>query len=301
MDKGFKTYLENVIELEKNAYTQRETLREMNRQINNLGIRGCVTRVQVNREASWIANLLAYGFVCVPIGAVWFGAKGLFSNFLSGAIGGIFEGAFYGLIVAAIIALIKFAIEYVKENNLQEEYDARYYREKAVDDKRVEAEIVKKKRLIELRNQLSEQHTKTQNALKEYYGVGIIYQKYQSMNAVCCFYEYLVSGRCSQLTGHEGAYNLYESELFACRILDKLDVILENLEQIKGNQFTLYYTLSEGNKKIDSLLEETERQTRLSNYVAEQTAIAAYNSAQANNKLNQLKWLKTYELTKRGY
>lgn len=103
------------------------------------------------------------------------------------------------------------------------------------------------------------------------------------------------------VTGHEGAYNLYESELFACRILDKLDVILENLEQIKGNQFTLYYTLSEGNKKIDSLLEETERQTRLSNYVAEQTAIAAYNSAQANNELNQLKWLKTYELTKRGY
>ena len=37
------------------------------------------------------------------------------------------------------------------------------------------------------------------------------------------FDEYLQSGRCYTLEGHEGAYNLYEEEKFKEIILTKLD------------------------------------------------------------------------------
>lgn len=301
MDKQFKIYLENVIELEKNAYLQNETIRELNVRIDSLGNSGYIARTEVTRYADWVENLLKYGFVCVPAGAIWFGLRGLFSDFISGAISGILEGGFWGAVVALVAAVGKYLIDRAIENSRQAEFDESYYEEKAADQKRVDKENVKKARLVSLRNELNNQYLKTQDALEKYYNTGVIYHKYRNMNAICSIYEYYISGRCSQLTGHEGAYNLYESELRANLILAKLDDILSNLEQIKGNQYMLYSALSEGNKKMDKLIAESERQTQLASFTAEQSAIAAYNAEESRNELNQLKWLKAFELSKKEY
>ena len=50
------------------------------------------------------------------------------------------------------------------------------------------------------------------------------------------FDEYLQSGRCYTLEGHEGAYNLYEEEKFKEIILTKLDDIISRLDTIIANQ-----------------------------------------------------------------
>lgn len=301
MDKQFKTYLENIIELEKNAYLQRETIEELEQRINRLGHTKYISRTEVTREADWVLNLLTIGFVCVPGGAIIYGIKGLFSDFISGAISGIFKGAIIGLVIAAVISVVKYLIDKSKEDETQERWDTSYYQEKNADDKRVASENEVKARLIALRNELNKQYDKTQATLEQYYNVGVLYQKYHTMNAVCSIYEYFMSGRCTELTGHEGAYNLYESELRSNLIISKLDDILVNLESIKSRQFMLYSAISEGNKKMDSLLSESERQTKLASFTAEQSAIAAYNSAEASRELNQLKWLKTYEIATREY
>ena len=301
MDKQLKTYFENVIDLEKNAYTQRETLSALDSKISSLGRGAYIQRSEVRQEADWMVNILSVGFFCVPGGAIILGIKGLLSNFISGALDGILKGALIGLGITLIISFIKYAIDRGKEKETQAQYDASYNQKMAADNRRITEENKQKSHLVELRTELLQQHQNTQNALQEYYGVGLIYPKYHNINAMCSFYEYYMSGRCSQLTGHEGAYNIYENELRANLILTKLDDILANLEQIKGNQYMLYSALSEGNKKIDNLIAESERQTRLANFTAEQSAIAAYNAAEARSELNQLKWLKTYELVKKRY
>lgn len=111
MDKQFKTYLENIIELEKNAYLQRETIEELEQRINRLGHTKYISRTEVTREADWVLNLLTIGFVCVPGGAIIYGIKGLLSDFISGAISGIFRGAIIGLVIAAVISVVKYLID----------------------------------------------------------------------------------------------------------------------------------------------------------------------------------------------
>lgn len=295
MNKDFMTYLQNIIELEKTVYVQNNTIQKLTERINRLGIPKRIERYEVQESADWGFYLIAGGVIAVPVGAIWFGIKGLFSNFLSGAISGIFRGGLLGLGVAVVIAVVKYFIDKSNDSAKQQSHDEKYAREKKEDQKRVDEENVIKKRLVALRSDLEAQARQTQETLDQYYGLNLIYPKYRNLNAICSFYEYFDSERCTELKGHEGAYGIYELEVRLNVIVVKLDEILTNLEAIKGNQYMLYSALSEGNKKMDRLLSEAEQQTRLSGYIADQTEIAAYNSAQAAKEVRQLKWLKMYE------
>ena len=91
---------------------------------------------------------------------------------------------------------------------------------------------------------------KTKNAL---YSMGIIYEKYQNPVALSTFYEYLASGRCDSLEGTNGAYNIYEAEIRADRIISQLDDVLNSLDQIKQNQHMIYAAIVSMNSELTSL------------------------------------------------
>jgi len=74
--------------------------------------------------------------------------------------------------------------------------------------------------------------------LHQLYKANIIHPKYRGLIPVSMFYDYVDTGRCSTLTGHEGAYNIYESELRDQIIFDKLDKINNN---IQGMQKSMYF------------------------------------------------------------
>lgn len=95
---------------------------------------------------------------------------------------------------------------------------------------------------------------KLQAALRNLYEEGIIYPKYQNLVAVSTIYEYLASGRCDRLEGPNGAYNLYEMELRQNIVIGQLSTITEHLEQIKENQYTLYYEIQNANRNSESML-----------------------------------------------
>ena len=59
--------------------------------------------------------------------------------------------------------------------------------------------------------------------LVSFYSKNIIYPKYRGLVPIAAFYEYFNSGRCDTLTGHEGAYNIYETEIRMNIIIAKLD------------------------------------------------------------------------------
>lgn len=98
--------------------------------------------------------------------------------------------------------------------------------------------------------QMNEPLKKTKQALTQLYSADWIHPKYRNMVAMCTIYEYFDTGRCTTLTGPDGAYNLYEAELRQNLIINKLDSIISQLEAIKSNQYVLYCELVETNKMV---------------------------------------------------
>ena len=73
--------------------------------------------------------------------------------------------------------------------------------------------------------------------LQELYNANIIHPKYRGLIPVSMFYDYVDTGRCSTLTGHEGAYNIYESELRDQIIFDTLGKINNNISDMKKSMY----------------------------------------------------------------
>lgn len=119
--------------------------------------------------------------------------------------------------------------------------------------------------------------------LDKLYAEGVIYSKYRNMVAVSTIYEYLESGRCSQLEGPDGAYNLYEMELRQNVIIGQLSSITDNLERIKENQFTLYNEIVEANGNTSSLLSD----------IGDDIAFSAYQNKAMKDSLETMKYLET--------
>ena len=136
-------------------------------------------------------------------------------------------------------------------------------------------------------NKCIESLKKAYQAEKDYLSPGILFPKYATMPAVSTIYEYILSGRCSELTGPAGAYNLYEGEIRADRVIEQLDSINEKLDQIKANQYMLYQAiqsvgsqLSSLNRAAKTMVSELRTMNTTLNDISESAAITAYNTAQ---------------------
>lgn len=113
----------------------------------------------------------------------------------------------------------------------------------------------------ELATRLSE----ASGLLKLAYSADIVFPKYRNIEAVTTMWEYLETGRCDSLQGPGGAYNLYESEVRSNAIIDKLDVISDQLSVLQANQYALYAAVEGIGARLDSMsdtLDSILRETR---------------------------------------
>jgi len=99
-----------------------------------------------------------------------------------------------------------------------------------------------------------EKYQETKGILEKYYALNYIYPKYRGLVPICTIYEYFDSGRCAALQGHEGAYNLYESELRMNMVIGKLDEVIDRLDEISSNQRMLAQELRASNAKIERVM-----------------------------------------------
>ncbi len=191
---------------------------------------------------------------------------------------------------------------------LQEEYYARYTEEK-------DHLLKKQKRLESARERFSDnlddhlsntQNQQINNALikdiedvkatlqklydtkHQLESAGIIYPKYLNFVALTMMSEYLSTGRCTELTGADGAYNLYESEIRANRVIAQLDQVVDSLEQIKDNQYKTYSFLTEINRNMSYISDKiNDAVNTLSimqydvGYIRDNSRMTAYNTAMA--------------------
>lgn len=116
-----------------------------------------------------------------------------------------------------------------------------------------------------------------ENALEQLYAENVVFPKYRNFVAITAINEYLMSGRCDKLEGPDGAYNLYEMELRQNIIISQLSSIIDNLEQIRSNQYSLYEELNKANYTVNEILTATRRMgetAKLTAYFAGVTALA---------------------------
>ena len=102
--------------------------------------------------------------------------------------------------------------------------------------------------------------------MQKLYDVGVLFPKYREFVCVSQLLEYLLSGRCEDLTQDIQAHTIYarEQELRMNIIIAELELISEELDAIKENQYMIYNAICQANY----LLRE----------VKDNTAIAMYNT-----------------------
>lgn len=136
---------------------------------------------------------------------------------------------------------------------------ATYNRSVEQDKLRVERERPKKQLLQGQLKTLKAAHQKTVDTLNKLYNKGVIHKKYWGLVPICSLYGYFDTGVCTQLEGHEGAYNKYDTECRLDRIIVKLDQVIQRLDEIKDLQQDLFEAIEESNCKVNQLIRNCEQ------------------------------------------
>lgn len=282
-ERELKKYLEYVIFLEKERYIQMQLCNKYRYEIKRLGVMKKITAPIKSQEES----ALGTGILFFLIGAIGIGIP--FSIILCGIIINAFMGgdadfghvAIISIAIGLILGGTVFFSVVSSNNKIEEKYQKEfeiYSKNWKAECARVEKENKRKAVLETELKKMQNQYAETGKALENLYNLNVLYPKYRDIVTVITFYEYFASGRCSQLEGHEGAYNIYENEIRMNIIISRLDEIIRNLEEIKRNQYLVYSTLKESNQKVNSLYEITMRNLQHSKEIAKQSEITAYHS-----------------------
>lgn len=121
--------------------------------------------------------------------------------------------------------------------------------------------------------------------------LNIIFPKYNNLVAWSTIYEYYITGRVQDLTGPNGAYNLYENEVRSNLIISKLDNISDKLDTIKDNQYTLYTVMTDIKNDLSSLNKKMDEELTLSTITAFNSSKMAYYTKIISEKASAIAWL----------
>jgi len=301
---NLKSYLQNVLETEKNIYILTKSADKMYNYIQSLGQKRRIKQPKYRRTDS--GEHVSNFFGCIIGGAIigfvisfictWLSDNNTFILaffkvlFTKWDIFGI--GSFIGAVIGLIISICTNTKDTKKIQEYNEIEKNNYEYELFEDRRRIAGEINIKNEVINYYNVIQNQLTETKQTLDRLYNINIIHSQYRNIVAVASFYQYFDTGRCTTFEGHEGAYNLYESERRMNKIISQLDVVIEHLNDIKNNQYTLYNMISTANNKIDKLMNNSQLALSYKRATAENSEIIAYNAQVAAENTRVLKWME---------
>lgn len=284
---NLNAYMQRVYNLEKSCYEQQQLLSKMSaglKQAQNPKRKAYTEDKDAKLTAgdivayigTFLVFMLIWGIVCTVVIAL------LFGDFSSKKA----EVAAVVAVALGIVLYIAYVVTDLRDkkkrrsavrlaNKNTDQYNQSLQKRMAVQASVLSQQIVTAQSTL----------ASTRQLLQQYYSQDIIFPKYRNLVAVSMLYEYLSSGRCSQLEGHEGAYNLYEQEIRMNLILSKLDDVLAHLDRIESSQYELARAIREGNKKADQVYQSLQN-------VERNTAAAAYYSSISAANTTYLAWFK---------
>lgn len=270
--KQLLQYLRTVLELEKQKRTTANAIQTIDERIKSLGNKKNIKEVKKPSYCLEDANPIELlGFIfSIPIGValIWFVRE---APSLIRIVG---TGVGVMLFIPLVLTFFLPLIDYLKElYNFPRKRDE-YRRQIALEDARVSREQSLAKEMRADRAVLYTQWKQITATLNQHYSLNIVYPSYRSLVPIAMFVQYLESGRCTQLTGHEGCYNLYEQEKLQGIIIAKLDIVIQKLDEIQAAQYELQRTIRESNRDIQKLcnrqLDAQQQHARIAEYQRQQ-------------------------------
>ena len=149
-------------------------------------------------------------------------------------------GVLIALGVAVVVGIV-FGIRNVSKTKAEFEAQKKAYQNDiAKDNERVEREKEQIEQLKKQQAELSVQIAKLDEIREKLYALNVVEPKYRDLLPIVMMHEYFETERCYSLTGPDGAYNLYESELLQKKIGTDLSQIANLLVDIEQNQQDIY-------------------------------------------------------------
>lgn len=314
MQKEMLPYLQKIISLEQAAYVEEKVLDQMKKARQKVDTQKHVISepVKPRRKSLFSSLIKEWGWFCGGLFIAIVVFVPMLVLTLAEEIGMVDlapmlsldkKGYIPLLIIVGLDVFVYLLINISDISNTNQKLTEEYRKELArypelVQNK--EASYQRALRYAEYLDQLIAQQEKkladTRRLLQGAYDKGLLYGKYRNFVAVCSICEYLESGRCSELGGPDGAYNLFEQEIRMNLIITQLGLIISELDEIRENQAMLYDAISTGNRLTSQLIEQTNESIRLGEYNAQQNAITAYNTQQTAREVSFSNWMRALDI-----
>ena len=216
-------------------------------------------------DSDWTSTAFVCSIVCFVVAAVLFFA--MFVEWSCGLVA-------VGLVIAGRLLYIPVTRRKQAVADTNEDLNKRYrnemeqYRQDCMAIKAANASIISnfdsnmgawKKNANENITVLQSKLSKTKGLLDELYDKDFIYGKYRNLPALTSIYEFFLTGRCDELTGPHGAYNLDEDEVRKDMVISQLSTVIDNLEQIKTGQYMLYQQVKKIKDEISLVDQELQK------------------------------------------
>lgn len=267
-----REYLEHAKTLEVNRYTLNTTIDRLQSKINSLGIKNTFARPESQK-----GDFSKSFFIVLVLGVIlsFIIAISTYTTQNNGIIYFIEPMIIGGIWISIPAALIGGAVSYFRKNGQRKK---EYFKQIEDDNVRVEVE---KKQILSLKEQQNELRTevdKVEKLMEKLYSANIIYPKYRELVPIVTMWEYIDSGRCTELLGANGAYNLYESESRQDIIISNLTQALSMLAQIRDTQYALYEAIQESNDIAERVYRQSERLIASNKNIERNSEITSYNA-----------------------
>ena len=257
---GLKQYISAIAQMEQVKYRQEKAIEQLQAEIARLRNTYVMPKPQQGKMCE--TKEFIGGSAMTGVGLITADFLGIVPSVATSVFGrGSFMDACAPLMAfVGGIALIVRAVGASDENKAAREKNSKmmaYYKQEMEKYNRNAAEVNAKKKLADvLSKRLGEMRAKKaemERDLKRAYSYNVIYTSYRNLVAVSSFYDYLHSGKCSTLEGHEGAYNIFDMESRMDKIITQLDRISCQLENIRYSQNALYSIMKSSNEKLDRM------------------------------------------------
>ncbi len=293
--KDLLEYLKNAIALESDLIKQQNISDDFQAKV--LSLKPVYHRLRYPSKPqlteTHIGTGLILSIVLLPftivffIAALWIGDSGAFMGGIMAILcaGTAIYIGYYG-VTALMVTINDTSIKKREEKEYPQQIE-RYNKECRNVDETNESNLKKYNSDLECWNKsraesmsvIDSHYQNTKRLLFALYKKGVIYEKYQTLPALTSIYEYFLTGRCEELSGAHGAYNVYEDEVRKDTVISQLNAVIENLEQIKQNQYMLYQTVKEIQGETAAIASDIHQMKGYVFEIKELTALNVYYSA----------------------
>lgn len=247
--EDLKKYVHFVLQIETKIYQLEQCIKVSQEKKEKLCVpRYIPTPQKKEREKidiEVVGAVLLASFIIVAVLATWL------SNYIDVSFLGVLIFTF---LLCGMLLILIYQSTCRTRDRINNEIEQKYNYEVLMESERIKKELLDKENLEKFIDVFSIMKEEIDKILFDIYSLNIIHPSYRGIIAVSVIYQLLDTKICYELEGPDGAYNMCNTEQYRRQMLIKVDTILENIEDIKYNQYALFEMLKNTNNILEGIL-----------------------------------------------